>query len=98
MSTPIDRVSSSNSSSLPTCAHPRRHTESASQEPVNVGASHVSDDWLRLPDWRVRARVVFARKLQGVVQAEKSGRLFDGQKHELAVDIKNMEIIAYNAR
>ena len=40
--------------------------------------------------------MVFARKPQGVVQAEKSGRLFDEQKHELAANITNLDAIDYN--
>lgn len=67
------------------------------QGPGNIGAWQVAEGRLRLPDWSVERRVVFARKLQGVVQAEKNGRLFDEQKHELAVYITNLDATAYNA-
>ena len=45
----------------------------------------------------IRLLGFFARKPQGVVKAETNGRLFDEQKHELAVYITNLDPAEYNA-
>ena len=52
---------------------------------------------LRLPGWSAERRVVFARKLQGLITAQKGGTLFDEQKHELAVYITNLNVAQYSA-
>jgi hypothetical protein len=71
--------------------------ESDWQGPASVGAWQVAEGRLQLPGWSVARRVVFARKLQGVITAEKAGTLFDEQKHALAVYITNLDLTEFNA-
>jgi hypothetical protein len=71
--------------------------ESDWQGPGKVGAWQVAEGRLRLPGWSAERRVVFARKLQGLITAEQGGALFDEQKHELAVYITNLEAAQYSA-
>ena len=62
------------------------------QGPTTAGAWQVAEGKLQLTGWRNSRRVVFARCLQGVVPAEKSGEFWDRNKHEFAVYVTNLPL------
>lgn len=49
---------------------------------ANFGMLQTAEKMLQLPSWERPRRVVFGRRLQGVISAEASGEFWDNYKHE----------------
>ena len=60
------------------------------QGPNMLGAWQVAEGRLALHGWKQERRVVFSRQLQGLVPSEKSGELWDKNKHEFAVYVTSL--------
>ena len=60
------------------------------QGPNVLGAWQVAEGRLTLHGWKQERRVVFSRQLQGMVPSEKSGELWDKNKHEFAVYVTSL--------
>lgn len=71
-------------------------SEDAWQGPAVLGAWQVAEGQLQLTGWKRARRVVFSRKLQGMVPSDKSGEFWDHNKHEFAVHVTNLPA-GYNA-
>jgi len=66
------------------------------QGPSNEGAWQVAEGRLQLTGWQQPRRVVFSRRLQGEVPAERSGEFWSRNKHEFAVYVTSLPE-CYNA-
>lgn len=62
------------------------------QGPNVLGAWQVAEARLALHGWKQERRVVFSRQLQGMVPSEKSGELWDKNKHEFAVYVTSLPL------
>jgi hypothetical protein len=62
------------------------------QGPNVLGAWQVAEGRLALHGWKQERRVVFSRQLQGLVPSEKSGELWDKNKHEFAVYVTSLPL------
>jgi hypothetical protein len=62
------------------------------QGPHVLGAWQVAEGRLTLHGWKQERRVVFSRQLQGLVPSEKSGELWDKNKHEFAVYVTSLPL------
>lgn len=64
--------------------------ETAWQGPAVKGAWQLAEGEVQLTGWQRPRRVVFARKLQGLVASEKNGEFWALTKHEFAVYVTDL--------
>ena len=63
----------------------------------SLGLWQVAEAQVQLPSWSARRRIVFARKLQGVVSAQEGGTFWKEHKHEIAIYVTNLPVEQANA-
>ena len=63
----------------------------------SLGVWQVAEAQVQLPSWSARRRIVFARKLQGVVSAQEGGTFWKEHKHEIAIYVTNLPLEQANA-
>ena len=56
----------------------------------SFGVLQTAEKMLQLPSWDRPRRVVFGRRLQGVIPAEQSGKFWDTYKHEYEAYITDL--------
>ena len=65
--------------------------EESWQGPAQWGVLQVAEGRLRLPGWSRERRVVFGRRLLGIVPKEKSGTFWEENQHEFEAYITDLE-------
>ncbi len=63
----------------------------------NFGVLQTAEKMLQLPSWDCPRRVIFGRRLQSVIPAEKSGHFWDTYKHEYEAYVTNLPLEQANS-
>ena len=64
---------------------------------ASFGVLQTAEKMVQLPSWPQPRRVVFGRRLQGVIPAEQSGQFWDTYKHEYEAYVTNLSVKEANS-